>query len=189
MKTNITVKPCSYSGKRVNLTPESDIPEEVKIAAAEAKQAERTRKNGRALADWGMVLVGLPFVLPIVFFINGALTNHVPPIGLYPYLVMAFCVFSYVGGLILYIASRNAGYLRKPIGWTALATVLLPMLTAVLFQDYLVRFDGTNLNRPISVVVFIALLLTLLCMLALCVFAVLMLKRVFPKQPNPKPEA
>ena len=189
MKTNITVKPCSYSGKRVNLTPESDIPEEVKIAAAEAKQAERTRRNERALAVWGTVLVGLPFVLPLVFFINGALTNHVPPIGLYPYLVMAFCVFSYVGGLILYIGSRNANYLRKSIGWTALATVLLPIIAAILYQDYLLRFDATNMNRPASIVIFVALLLTLLCMLALCVFAVLLLKRVFPKQPKPEPEA
>ena len=27
------------------------------------------------------------------------------------------------------------------------------------------------------------------CMLALCVFAVLLLNRVFPKQPKPEPEA
>ena len=189
MKPSVNVKYANIQGRRANQTPESDIPDEVKLAAAEAKQAERTRRNGRALAVWAAILVGLPFALPAVFYINGALTNHPLPIGVYPYLVMIFCIFAEVGGLILYIGSRNAGYLRKPIGWTALATALLPMLAAVLFQDYLVRFDGTNLNRPISVVVFIALLLTLLCMLALCVFAVLMLKRVFPKQPKPKPEA
>ena len=186
---NITVKHCPHAGKRVNQTPESDIPEEVKIAAAQAKQAERTRRKSRALAVWGTLLVGLPFVLPLVFFINGALTNHPLPIGVYPYLVMVFCVFAYVGGLILYIGSRNANYLRKPIGWTALATALLPMVATILFQGYLLRFDGTNLNRPVSFVVFVALLLTLLCMLALCVFAVLLLRRVFPKQPKPEPEA
>ena len=189
MKTNITVKPCAYQGRRVNQTPESDIPEEVKIAAAEAKKAERTRRNGRALAVWGTVLVWLPFVLPLVFFINGALRNQTPPIGLYPYLVLAFHMFSDIGGLVLYLASRNANYLRKPIGWTALATPLLILFAAILFQDYLVRFDATNLNRPISVVVFVALLLMLFCMLALCAFAVLMLKRVFPKRPEPEPEA
>ena len=189
MKTNITVKPCSYSGKRVNLTPESDIPEEVKIAVAEAKQAERTRRNGRALAVWGTVLVGLPFVLPLVFFINGALTNHALPIGLYPYLVMAFCVFSYVGGLILYIGSRNANYLRKPIGWTALAIFIFHVTATAVFQNYLVRFDSTKLNHPSGFVVFVMLLLMLLCMLALCVFAVLLLIRVYPKQPKPEPDA
>lgn len=188
MKTNITVKSCPYQGKRVNLTPESDIPEEVKIAAAQEKQAERTRRNGRTLAVWGTVLVGLPFVLPVVFYINGALTNYALPIGVYPYLVMVFCVFAYIGGLILYIGSRNANYLRKQIGWTALATALLPMVAAILFQDYLLRFDATNLNRPVSVVVFLSLLLTLLCMIALCAFAVLLLRRVFPKQPKPEPE-
>ena len=173
----------------MNLTPESDIPEEVKVAAAQAKQAERTRKNGRALAVWGTVFVGLPFVLPFVFFVNGALTNYPLPFIMYPYLVLVFNLFADIGGLILYIASRNANYLRKQIGWTALATALLPMVAAILFQDYLVRFDVNNLNRPVSVVVFIALLLTLLCMLALCVFAVLLLRRVFPKQPKPEPEA
>ena len=189
MSTRVTVKPCPYMGKRVNLTPESDIPEEVKIAAAETKKAERRQSKSRALAVWGTVLVGLPFVLPLVFFINGALTNHPLPIGVYPYLVLLLSVFAKIGGLVLYIASRNANYLRKPISWTALATVLLPMVAAILFQDYLLRFDGTNLNRPMSFVVLIALLLTLLCMLALCVFAVLLLRRVFPKQPKPEPEA
>ena len=189
MKTTITVKFCSYMGRRVNRTPESDIPEEVKIAEAEAKKAKRTRRNSRVLAVWGIILAGLPFVLPVVIFINGALTGHPLPIMMYPYLVLAFHVFSNVGGLILYLASRNANYLRKPIGWSALATALLPMLAAILFQDYLVRFDVTHFNRPVTIVVFIALLLTLLCMLALCVFAVLMLIRVYPKQKNPEPEA
>ena len=189
MKTNITVKPCSYSGKRVNLTPESDIPEEVKIATAEAKKTERARRNGRALAVWAAVLVGIPFVFPLVFYINGALTNHALPIGVYPYLVLVFGFFSEVGGLILYIASRNANYLRKPIGWTALATALFPLVAGILFGDYLGRFAANDMNRPISIVVFIALLLTLLCMIALCVFAVLMLRKVFPKQPKPEPEA
>ncbi len=189
MKTDISVKPCSCHGRRVNLTPESDIPEEVKIAAAETRKAERTRRNGRTLAVWGTVLVWLPFVLPTVFFINGALTNHTPPIGLYPYLLLAFHMFSNIGGPVLYLASRNANYLRKPIGWTALATPLLILFAAILFQDYLLRFNVTSLNRPISVVVFVALLLMLLCMVALCIFAVLMLKRVFSKQPKPELES
>jgi hypothetical protein len=186
---NVTVKRCPHAGKRVNQTPESDIPEEVKQAAIEAKKTERSRRNGRALAVWGTILIGLPFVLPLVFFVNGALTNYPLPFVMYPYLVLVFYLFADVGGLILYIGSRNASYLRKPIGWTALATALLPMVAAVLFQDYLLRFDGTNLNRPVSFVVLIALLLTLLCMLALCVFAVLLLIRVFPKQSKPEPEA
>ncbi len=189
MKTNISVKPCSYPGRRVNQTPESDIPVEVKIAAAEVKKAERARRHSRALAVWGTIMVGLPFVLPVVFFINGALTNHPLPIMMYPYLVLVFYPLADIGGLILYIGSRNANCLRKPIGWTALATALLPTLAAILFQDYLVRFDVTHFNRPVTIVVFIALLLTLLCMLALCVFAVLMLIRVYPKQKNPEPEA
>jgi len=187
MKTNNTVKPCLYPGKRENQPPESDIPEEVIIPAAETRKAKRTRRKSRTLAVWGTVLVGLPFVLPLVFFINGALTNHPLPIGVYPYLVMLFCVFAVIGGLVLYIGSRNANYLRKPIGWTALATALLPLFAAILYPDFLLRFDVKNLNRPVNVVVFIALLLALLCMLALCVFSVLLLRRVFPKQPKPKP--
>ena len=189
MKTTITVKFCSYMGRRVNRTPESDIPEEVKIAEAEAKKAKRTRRNSRVLTVWSTILAGLPFVLPVVFFINGALTNHPLPIMMYPYLVLVFYPLADIGGLILYIGSRNANCLRKPIGWTALATALLPTLAAILFQDYLVRFDVTHFNRPVTIVVFIALLLTLLCMITLCVFAVLLLVRVFPKQPKPEPEA
>ena len=189
MSTRVTVKPCPYMGKRVNLTPESDIPEEVKIAAAETKKAERRQSKSRALAVWGMVLVGLPFVLPLVFFINGALTNHPLPIGIYPYLAMVFCVFSYIGGLVLYIGSRNANYLRKPIGWTALATTLPSPIATILYGGTLTRFDTTNMNAPINIIVFLLLIITLLCLLALCVFAVLLLRRVFPKQPKPEPEA
>jgi len=188
MKTRVTIKPCPCKGRRVNQTPESDIPEEVKLAATEAKKAERSRRNGRTLSVWSAVLVGLPFVLPVVFYINGALTNHPLPIGLYPYLVLTFGFFAEVGGLILYIASRNANYLRKPIGWTALATALLPLIAGIFFGDYISRFVGSNLNRPVSIVVFLALLLTLLCMIALCVFVVLMLRRVYSKPPKPEPE-
>ena len=189
MSTRVTVKPCPYMGKRVNLTPESDIPEEVKIAAAEAKKAERSRRKSRTLAVWGTVLVGLPFVLPLVFFINGALRNYPVPFIMYPYLVMVFCVFAYIGGLVLYIGSRNANYLRKPIGWTALATTLPTPIATILFGNTLMRFDTTNMNAPINIIVFLLLIITLLCMLALCVFAVLLLRRVFPKQPKPDPEA
>ena len=189
MSTRVTVKPCPYMGKRVNLTPESDIPEEVKIAAAEAKKAERSRRKSRALAIWGAVLVGLPFVLPLVFYVNGALTNHPLPIGIYPYLVLMFSLFTKIGGLVLYIGSRNANYLRKPIGWTALATTLPTPIATILFGNTLMRFDTTNMNAPINIIVFLLLIITLLCMLALCVFAVLLLRRVFPKQPKPDPEA
>ena len=189
MKTNITVKFCSYMGRRVNRTPESDIPEEVKIAAAEAKKAERARRHSRALAVWGTIMVGLPFVLPVVFFINGALTNHPLPIMMYPYLVLVFFPLADIGGLILYIGSRNANCLRKPIGWTALATTLPTPIATILFGNTLMRFDTTNMNAPINIIVFLLLIITLLCMLALCVFAVLLLRRVFPKQPKPDPEA
>ena len=189
MKTIVTVKPCPYQGRRVNRTPESDIPEEVKQAAIEVKKADRARRHGRTLAVWAAVLIGLPFVFPLVFFVNGSLTNHALPIGVYPYLVMIFCIFAEVGGLILYIASRNANYLRKPIGWTALATFFFHLAATVVFQNYMVRFGSTQLNRPVGSTVLIALLLMFLGMLALCVFAVLMLKRVFPKQPKPEPES
>ena len=189
MSTRVTVKPCPYTGKRVNLTPESDIPEEVKIAAAEAKKAERSRRKSRALAIWGAVLVGLPFVLPLVFYVNGALTNHPLPIGIYPYLVLMFSLFTKIGGLVLYIGSRNANYLRKPIGWTALATTLPTPIANILYGGTLTRFDTTNMNAPINIIIFLLLIITLLCMLALCVFAVLLLRRVFPKQPKPDPEA
>lgn len=189
MSTRVTVKPCPYRGKRVNLTPESDIPEEVKIAAAEAKKAERTRRKSRALTVWGTVLIGLPFVLPLVFFINGALRNYPVPIGIYPYLVLMFSLFAKIGGLVLYIGSRNANYLRKPIGWTALATTLPSPIATILYGGTLTRFDTTNLNAPINIIVFLLLIIMLLCMIALCVFALLLLRRVFPKQPKPELEA
>ena len=76
MSTRVTVKPCPYMGKRVNLTPESDIPEEVKIAAAETRKAERRQSKSRALAVWGTVLVGLPFVLPLGYWLGMALVHN-----------------------------------------------------------------------------------------------------------------
>lgn len=188
MKTNVALKPCRSQGRREDFAPESDLPEDGQRAAAEANKADRARRNGRALSVWAAVLVGLPFVLPVVFYINGALTNHALPIGVYLYLVLVFVFCSVVGGFLLYLDSRAAGYLRKWVGWTTLATALFPITAAILFQDYLLRFDGMNLNRPVSVFVFIALLLTLLCMILLCVFTALLLRRVFSKQPKLEPE-
>lgn len=185
MKTKFTITTCPQKGRRMNLAPESDIPEAVKAETAAAKKTERLRKRGRVLSVWGVVFVGVPFLLPLVFFVHGAFSGHPLPVLLYPYLVLEFYLLSGIGGLLLYIASRSANVLRKPIGWTTLSIALLPMAASILFGNPLNRFDSRNLNRPVDAVILTALLVTLLCMVALCVFSILLIRRVFPRKPKP----
>lgn len=184
MKTKCTITTCPHTGRRVNATPESDIPEEQALEIAAKEKAERNRRRSRSLSAAGTVLIGLPFVLPIVFYINGAYTNYPLPVLMYPCLMLVFSFLSVVGGFLLYLASRKANHLRKPIGWITLAAFLLPAMSNILFGDYLFKYDYTGFSKPVGLIILIALLLTLLCMLALGVFSILMLKKVFPKRPK-----
>ena len=169
----------------MNLTPESDIPEVVKAEVAATKKAERLRKRSRVLSVWGIVFLWLPFVLPLVFFVRGAFSGHPLPVLIYPYLVLVFRPFSNIGGLLLYLASRAADYLRKPIGWLALSLPILSVASNVIFGGFLYRYDYTNLTKPAGIVILICLMVALLCMLALCVFSILLIKKVFPQKPKP----
>lgn len=188
MRTRFTIQTCPQTGRRVNLTPESDIPEEVKAQIAAKKKAERNRERSRSLSVWSAVLVWLPFALPLMFFVHGAFTGHPLPILLYPYLVLVFCLSADIGGLLLYIASRKANYFRKPVGFLTLAIFLLPVVSNIIFGDYLLKFDYTRISKLSGVIVFAALLLTFFCMVALCVFSVLMLRKVFPRTSKPEQE-
>jgi len=188
MKTKCTITTCPHTGWRVNATPESDIPEEQLLEIAAREKAERNRRRSRFLSVASAVLIGLPFALPLVFFINGARTNYPLPVLLYPFLVLVFSFLSVVGGLLLYLASRKANHLRKPIGWITLAAFLLPTI-GILFGDYLFQYDYTSFSKPVGLIILITLLLTLLCMLALGVFSALMLKKVFPKRLKPESDS
>ncbi len=136
----------------------------------------------------GTILVYLPFLFAAVYFVHGALTGHPLPVLVFPMLVLIARFVSYIGGLILYFAARAAQYLRKSVGFTALAAVLLPIVSIILFAKPLAAVDPTSVGQVTGWIGLIFIAISLLCMLALCVLSVLMLIRVFRKE-NPSVEA
>ena len=206
MQYKIVTDPKRMIGKRPNLADEKSVtddivsafsvpPEDMPLpplsplpqhtpASATAPAAPR-KKHPKVLSIIGTILVYLPLLYAAVFFVHGALTRHPVPILMFPMLVLIARFFSYVGGLILYFAARAAQYLRKSIGFTALAALLLPIVSSILFAKPLAAIDPTSIGPVAGWIALICIAISLLCMLALCVFSVLMLIRVFRKTDPP----
>ncbi len=184
-KLKITTSP--YIGRRINATPESDIPEEVLLELAAAKKADRTRKRSRALAVWSAILLWLPFVLPLVYFIYFWFYAASAPLIMYPLLVLTFRVLANVGSLLLYLTARAANAQRKVVGWLALALFIIPIITLALMGPALFTYDFEHVSKLAGILALITLALTLLNMVALNVFSILLLKRVFPRRPKTEP--
>lgn len=181
MQNRITFNREQIRGRRVNATPESDIPEEVKAAKAAADKAERTRKRSRTLSVIASVFLWIPFIFPVPFYIHGGISGFPVPFALYPLLVMSIHSSANIGSLILYLASRAANALRKPIGWLALAIFLLPTVVTFVLGGNLTDIHPEDISKPAAFLLLIAIALSLLCMLAINVFSVLLLRKVFHK--------
>jgi hypothetical protein len=192
---HVTVKtdPGRILGKRPNLSAQNSVADE--IVTAFSTQSEPTiplsalspgKKSQRGGVIAATVLLFLPFVYPIVFFVHGAVTGHPLPALMYLYLVLLARLLSNAGGLVLYLSARKASFLQKPVGWTALAAFLLPIISAFLFGAQLYQVDSSAVSQVRGWLALGGVALSLVCMLALCVFCVLLLVRVFRKK---KPDA
>jgi hypothetical protein len=185
MDNKIIFRQTAARGCRVNAAPESDIPEEVLVGQAAMKKQASKRKKSRRLSIVATVFLWLPLIYPFVFFIHGALRGYPLPIVMYPYLVLYASLLSSIGGLLLYLAARAANTLRKPIGWTALALFVLPIISIAVFGNALYLFDYSAISAPRVMFVFVCLVLTLLCMIALGALSILLLIRVFQRKKEP----
>ena len=144
------------------------------------------KRNPRIGAVAGTILVFLPLLYPLVFFIHGSLIGYPMPAWMYPYLVLIARYLSNIGGLFLYLSARSASFLRKPIGWVSFASFALPLIGSILLGGLIYSTEQGTISQTRGWIGICCLAVALLCMLALCVFSVLLLIRVFPKK-EPQP--
>lgn len=123
------------------------------------------------MSAFGLILVGDPTL--IVFL-------AVPLLGI---------PLSNVGSLLLYLSSRAANYMRKPVILVSLELLVLQIGSSVIYSKNIrsFEFDFQSLKNPLLAIVLASLIL--LCMIVLCVFSVLMLVRLLPKRPAKKTPA
>lgn len=202
MQYRIVTDPKKIIGKRPNLAEQNSItdeivnafsipPEDMPLpplsplpahtpAASTAPRALRKR-NPQGLAIVAALLNALPFLYPLYFFIRGGMSGSPLPFVLYPILVLAVRFIPFVGGLLLYLAARAVNAYRKWIGWTALSNIAFSIGSVFFLTQWLPNCDPSMLTRTDALGFLAFSAASLLCMIALCVFSVLMLVRVFKK--------
>ena len=198
MRYKINLDPRRITGKRPNLAEQSSVADEI-VTAFSSRQEQpvvplssaatgKPSPWGRIFAIAAAVLLFAPFLIAIVLMILSGANGYALPAMMYPILALGFRNYSFLGGLILYLAARKANAFRKPAGWIALANVLVTIPYFVLALRYgtgretlSLAPDGLQIANAVSMIA------SLLCMLALCVFAVLMLARAFRKKKQELP--
>jgi len=197
MQYKIKTDPKRILGKRPNLSAQNSVADEIISAISvppedmplpplsplpptPSRQPQKQNPQGSSVA--AAILLFLPFLYPVVFYVHGVATGHPLPVFMFPLLVLFARLLSNVGGFILYLAARSADYLKKSIGLTALFAFILPFAGSLLFGTTLNRVDPTTISQTRDWIALACVALGLLCMLALCVFSVLMLVRVFRKK-------
>jgi len=96
--------------------------------------------------------------------------------------IVLWSALSTFGGVLLYLAARRANYLRISVGWTALAIIVFQIDFLIVFLNRSVTFYMDTISAPNYIYAAVISTLILLCMIALCVFSVLMLVRLFKKK-------
>lgn len=195
--TRPTIVKRSIHGKRPNLSAQNSVADEIVSALSvppedmplpplsplpptTPRPPQKQNPQGSSVA--ATILLFLPFLYPIVFYVHGVATGHPLPVLMFPLLVLFARLLSNVGGFILYLAARSADCLKKTIGLTALAAFILPFAGSLLFGTTLNRVDPARISQTRDWIALACVALGLFCMLALWVFSVLMLVRLFRKK-------
>ena len=185
MQNHFIFRRDSIHGKRINATPESDIPQEVIEARAAASAAEAGRKRQRRAKFFsvaGTVLVWFPVLITIGYAAFICIKGYpLSPIA-YLYLLIALRMFHIWGGLSLYIGAKLGGVLSKPIGWIALTMVLLSLVAAVITTNAQLHQTASADMAVSGIAIMILLAVSELLALTLNVFSILLCKRIFPKK-------
>jgi len=197
MQYKINTDPRKLIGKRPNLAEENSLTD--KIVSAFSVSPERAplpplsplppysslphrKKNPKGIAIAGSILNFLPFLYLIIFFLQGFRSGHFLPIYMYPILVQALRFVPFLGGLLLYLAARAANVYRKATGWITLANVVFSIASILFVTDWVRTRDPAMLTNANAWGYLAFTIASLLCMLALCVFSMLMLQHVFQKK-------
>lgn len=197
MQYKINADPKRILGKRPNLSAQNSVADEIVSALSVPPEdmplpplsplpptAPRPpqKKNPQGSTVAATVLLFLPFLYPVVFYVHGAASGHPLPVLMFPLLVLFARLLSNLGGFIIFLAARSADYLKNTIGLTALAAFILPFAGSLLFGTTLNRVDPARISQTRDWIALACVALGLFCMLALCVFSVLMLARVFHRK-------
>lgn len=204
MKYRIVTDPKKMIGKRPNLAEQNSVTDNIVAAlsvppedmplpplsplpqhtpASQTAPRPTRKRHPKVLSVIGTVFVYLPILFAAAYFVYGALTGRPQTILMFPMLMLIARFLFYIGGLILYFAARAAQYLRKTVGFTTLAAFVLPIVSSFILAQprYSVNPASAGISPVASWIALICVVISLLCMLALCVFGVLMLVRAFRK--------
>lgn len=192
MQYKIHTDPKRITGKRPNLSAQNTVADDIVTAFTSQQEQPIVPLSSTATgkpSPWGKIfgtlaaaLVFAPFVIAVVLMIMASAQGYALYLIYYPIYVLAFRNYSIFGGLALYLAARKANKLRKPIGWIALANPLLTIPQFVYAYQRSAGKDIAQVSEWLAVANLVSMIASLLCMIALCVFAVLMLARVFAKR-------
>lgn len=201
MQYKANLDPRKIIGRRPNLAEQNTVADEIVSVLSvppedmplpplsplpPTKPSPARKRNPQGVAIAATVLLFVPFLYPFVLLALGVVMKN--PLPLYYYLPLVFVQFplSILGGGLLYLASRYANALRKLIGWVALAMLLVPVIAFSILRKRIFDMSEFTIHSTESLISMCNVLLTLLIMIALCVFDVLLLSRLFRKeQPSP----
>ena len=184
-KLNVSTK--KISGRRPDLSKEPSIfpvlSEEPVSTAKQQATAQRKAKAALIFAWVGTILVWLPLLLSIVYYVYIAMKQT-------PYaLFYAFVVFTMLrapilaGAACLFVSAVMSKRYPKWIGFTALGVLLLPFIAMFTVKGANWTNFASNASGAAATPVTTALyLLMYACILALHVLAILLLIKVSPKK-------
>ena len=198
MRYKINADPKRIIGKRPNLSEQNSVADEIVTALSSQQEHPivplSSTTTGKP-SPWGKIYVILaaallfaPFLIAAVLMVLSRAQGYALPALMLPILALGFRTYSFVGGLVLYLAARKANALRKTVGWVALANLLVTVPFFILaFQSASNPNAAALATNGMRIANTVSIIASLLCMIALCVFAVILLVRVFRlnKQAHP----
>ncbi|MPM88254.1 hypothetical protein SDC9_135355 [bioreactor metagenome] len=188
MDSELKVSTKKITGRRPDLSKEPSVFPVLTEEPSEAVKMQSAAARGsakwvRVVAWIGTVLVWLPLLLSIVYYVYIAIkqTQYA--------LFYAFLVFTMlrlpilIGGACLFVAAAASKRYPKWIGFTALGVLLLPFIAMFTASGANLTNFASNASTATATPVGIALyLLMYICILALHVLSILLLVKLNPKR-------
>lgn len=194
MDSELKISTKKISGRRPDLSKEPSVfpvlSEEPVSTEKQQAAAVSKGKTARVFAWIGTVLVWLPLVLSIVYYVYSAVLKT-------PYaLFYAFVVFTalripiLLGSVFLFASAATSKHYPKWIGFTALGVLLLPFIAMFTVEGANLTNFTSNASTAAATPVSTALyLLMYACILALHVLSILLLVIISPKKAKTVAEA
>ncbi|MEZ4508391.1 MAG: hypothetical protein R2912_06430 [Eubacteriales bacterium] len=181
MDKKIIVKYAAARGRRVNATPESDLSEEVKLEVKHKETQARRKQRGKVFAVIGTVLVWLPILMALTYIVFTFIKRNPQHFLVYLYVCLA-CERSTRSAASPFIGAKQSNELYKPIGWIALSMALIPLIVGLFFSGYDYPIEKMPSTPIFAIAGMILVFISECCALALNVFSILLLRRVYRKE-------